>query len=138
MANVKGHQKLARQFRAMADSGMVRSLGKALFAAGEIVEDRAKGAIMAGSASGKRHVPSRPGEPPNNDTAVLHNNIETVMSGLLEVEVSSNAPYSAALEFGTSRMAARPFMGPALHESKGEVLAKINEALRHELRKAAQ
>lgn len=138
MVDVKGHRRLVSRFKKMASPAMEKRVGKALFAAGEIVEDRAKGSIMAGSVSGKRHVPSRPGEPPSNDTAVLHNNIETVQVDVLEVEVSSNAPYSATLEFGSSKMEARPFMGPAARETKGEVVALINEAIQHELRKAAR
>lgn len=135
MANVTGHQKLVKQFRAVADEAMVSAVSTALFSAGEIVEDKAKGSIMAGSASGKSHVPSKPGEPPNNDTQVLHNNIETVSIAPLLVEVSSNAPYSVPLEMGTSKMAARPFMGPAARESKPEVLALINKAIKAQLRK---
>ncbi|WP_368389778.1 HK97-gp10 family putative phage morphogenesis protein [Sphingobium sp. AS12] len=143
MVDVKGHRRLVSRFKKMASPAMEKRLGKALFAAGEIVEDRAKGSIMAGSASGHsggkhQHVASKPGEAPNNDLGGLHGNIETVQTGVLEVEISSNAEYSAALEFGTSKMEARPFMGPAARETKGEVVALINEAIRHELRKAAR
>lgn len=140
MANVTGHEKLVKQFRAVADEAMVRDLGRALFAAGEIVEDAAKGSIMMGSASGTKtkkhkHVASRPGEPPNNFTQRLHDNIETNQISPLLVEVSSNMEYSVPLEFGTSRMAARPFMGPAARQSKPEVLALINKAIKAQLRK---
>ena len=44
------------------------------------------------------------------------------------VDIASNAKYSAALEFGTSRMRARPFMVPALENSRrkiGEIFKKI-------------
>lgn len=37
------------------------------------------------------------------------------------------------LEFGTSKMRARPFMGPAAAESRGKVLARIERALRRGL-----
>jgi HK97 gp10 family phage protein len=138
VANVRGHQKLVRQFKAIADESMVRAVGVAMFAAGEVIEDAAKGSIMAGSISGKNHVPSKPGEPPNNDTHVLHNNIETIQHAPLLVEVSSNAPYSVPLEFGTSKMAARPFMGPAARASKQEALSLINQAIKAQLRKAVK
>jgi HK97 gp10 family phage protein len=42
--------------------------------------------------------------------------------------VSANAPYSVALEFGTSKMAARPFMGPATDKRK-EVTDLIQRAV---------
>lgn len=44
---------------------------------------------------------------------MLANNIETVNKRPGVVEVSSNAFYSKYLEYGTSKMAARPFMRPA-------------------------
>jgi len=37
------------------------------------------------------------------------------------------------LEFGTSKMRPRPFMGPAAAESRGKVLARIERALRRGL-----
>jgi HK97 gp10 family phage protein len=46
----------------------------------------------------------------------------------MEVEVSSNAPYSGHLEYGTSRMAARPFMGPAARKERANVVRLVTEA----------
>ena len=45
------------------------------------------------------------------------------------VEVSSNAPYSAPLEFGTSKMAARPFMRPARDKMRAEVTELVRRAV---------
>jgi HK97 gp10 family phage protein len=77
-------------------------------------------------------VPSLPGQPPNQDTGVLGNNIETDLrfeaSGPI-AEISSNAPYSAPLEFGTSKMAARPFMAPARDAKRGEVQRLVTAAV---------
>ena len=106
-----------------------REVSKALFTAGEVVEAEAGRSITAGSVSGKGHVPSRPGEPPNNDTGVLARNIETVQVEPFRVEVTSNAPYSVALEFGTSKMAARPFMGPAIQSTRKKVQQIIADAV---------
>ena len=39
----------------------------------------------------------------------------------LGASVESRADYSLALEFGTSKMAARPFMQPALEENKPKI-----------------
>lgn len=102
-------------------AGLERELGPVMFKAGQHVEDAAKGLITSGSQSGKYHVSSAPGEPPNNDTGVLVGNIETVQLTPLKVEVSSNAPYSAYLEFGSSKMAPRPFMTPAAQMARDEV-----------------
>ena len=135
MGKMAGRERYIRTIRTLPTEQQ-KFVSRALFAAGEMVEDAAKGSIMQGSASGKRHVPSRPGEPPMNDTGVLHNNIETVMKGPLTVEISSNAPYSRALEYGTSRMAERPFMRPALAKSRTAVGKLIDDAVAHAVRKA--
>lgn len=107
-------------------------LGSYLYQAGERVQDDAQVSITTGAVSGAGHVPSRPGEPPNNDTGVLANNIETVQVESLRVVVSSNAPYAAPLEFGTSRMQPRPYMAPALEKNRKyitqAILTGINRA----------
>jgi len=86
---------------------MVREVGAALFKAGERIQVEAQIGISAGSVSGAKHVPSAPGEYPNQDTGHLAGNIETTQVAPLVVEVSSNASYSAPLEFGSERKAGR-------------------------------
>lgn len=128
-SSMKGARAHVNRLRKLGGEQMVRDVGRALFAAGEMIQVEAQLLITAGSVSGKNHVPSRPGEPPNNDTGVLANNIETNQVAPLVVEVSSNAPYAAALEFGSSKMAARPYMAPARDAKKREVVALITKAV---------
>lgn len=104
-------------------------VGKALFAGGELIQVEAQIGISSGSVSGKNHVASSPGEFPNQDTGVLSGNIETVQVEPLLVEVSSNAPYSTALEFGTSKMSARPFMAPSRDAKRDEVQQLVRRAV---------
>ena len=113
-----------------------RFVGKALFAGGESIQIEAQLSITQGAVSGKNHVPSKPGEPPNQDTGRLGDNIETVQKMQLLVEVSSNAPYSADLEFGTSKMAARPFMRPARDKKRAEVVALVERAVSQAVRQS--
>lgn len=110
---------------------MVRFVGHALQSAGELIQREAQISITTGAASGRAHVPSRPGEPPNQDTGVLANNIETMLVAPLRVEVSSSAPYAAALEYGTSKMAERPYMRPAVEKKRKEVTALVRRAVDH-------
>lgn len=130
---MKGRKAHVARLKRLSGPTMERPVGRALFAAGEAAQVEAQLSITRGSVSGKNHVPSRPGEPPNQDTGVLGNNIETVQKAPLLVEVSSNAPYSAALEFGTSKMAARPFMQPAADKIRPEatdlVVAAVKRAV---------
>jgi HK97 gp10 family phage protein len=126
MIGAKAH--IAR-LRKLSGSDMERAVGKALFAAGEAIQVKAQVSITSGSVSGRNHVPSKPGEPPNQDTGTLANNIETVQLKPLLVEVSSNAPYSAALEFGSSKVAARPFMVPARDAKRKEAEQLVKNAV---------
>lgn len=57
--------------------------------------------------------PSSPGEPPGVDTGTLKNSIKTERVKVGEWEIGTKVTYAPFLEFGTTRMAPRPFMGPA-------------------------
>ena len=62
---------------------------------------------------------SAAGDAPASDTGFLASNIYLIIKGEgLTAEVESNADYSAALEFGTRTMAARPFLQPALEQGR--------------------
>lgn len=126
---MKGSRRHINRLKALSGSPMERAVGKVLFAGGELIQVEAQLSITRGSVSGKNHVPSKPGEPPNNDTGVLAGNIETNQISTLVVEVSSNAPYSRPLEFGTSKMAARPFMHPARDAKRKEIVAMCEKAV---------
>lgn len=39
--------------------------------------------------------------------------------------VRADAPYAVYVEFGTSRMAARPFLGPAVDDLRGRLLENV-------------
>lgn len=70
------------------------------------------------------HVASQAGNPPNTDTGFLANNVHIVIDpDRLGASVESRAEYSANLEFGTSKMGARPFLHPALEENKPKIRA---------------
>lgn len=114
---------------------MKREVGSALFAAGEKIAVEAQNLITAGSSSGTsggkhQHIASAPGEAPNNFQGGLAGNIEAARTqDPLVVEVTSNAEYAAALEFGTSRMAARPYMQPARDAKRKEAEQLVRQAL---------
>ena len=71
---------------------------------------------------GKPAQRSAAGEPPKTDEGILASNIVLkIDTNGLGVDVESRADYSEGLEFGTSKMAARPFMQPALEENKPKI-----------------
>lgn len=133
MAKVTGLSARSERLKRMASEKAHRSRMRALYVIGQRIELDAELSITAGSVSGKDHVPSAPGEPPNADTRLLDTSIDTTFAGENEVHVTSRAPYSAALEFGTSKMEERPFMRPAVEKNRGraarelaDVQSKIN------------
>lgn len=112
--------------RARARGNAQKAL-RALYLAGQKIELIAEHSITDGSISGPGHIASLPGQPPNADTRYLDSNIETtiVAQNPPTVHVTSHAFYSAFLEFGTSRMAARPFMRPATAQVRGEIAKNV-------------
>jgi HK97 gp10 family phage protein len=131
MPKITGAKAHAARLKFMVSPEAKAGIGRALFAGGQLIEVEAARLITAGSVSGKGHVPSSPGEAPNNDTGVLARNIETVQVEVDLVEVSSNAPYAAALEFGTSKIAERPYMRPAVAAKQAEVTDLVRRAVAH-------
>jgi HK97 gp10 family phage protein len=124
-----GAKKHIARLKRLQGREAVRLVGQALFAGGEAIQVEAQRLISTGSVSGKNHVPSAPGQPPNYDSGVLSSNIETIQVEPLRVQVRSNAPYASALEFGTSKMAERPYMRPARDNKRAEVVAKVQAAV---------
>jgi hypothetical protein len=98
-----------------------KEVGEAVLQGARLVEDRAKGLITEGSVSGKGHVPSRPGEPPNNNLGDLVRGITHEQTGPTSAVVISQSQAALSLEVGTSRMAARPYMGPAGAMEQGAI-----------------
>lgn len=135
MAKITGVDKHLKRLRGMRD--VAKDVTAALYAAGQDIELDAEHSITEGSISGKGHIPSLPGEPPNRDTGTLDTNIETSIEAQSPptVHVTSHAPYSAALEFGSSKMAERPFMRPATEKNRKKVGQKVAAAVRIAVRK---
>lgn len=65
-----------------------------------------------------KHQASAPGEAPASDTGALVNSIQTKMVGDLSAEVAVNVEYGAGLEYGTTKVLARPFVAPAIEKNR--------------------
>ena len=99
--------------------------------AANLVRNTAVTSINQGAKSGvvyekynprRTHRASAAGEPPATDTGYLVSNIFTnIDTDGLGASVESRAEYSSYLEFGTQKMAARPFLQPALEENKPRI-----------------
>lgn len=103
---------------------------KVLVRQGAIVEREAKRLVSQGG--GKAHVPSKPGKPPHVQTGVLRSSIAfAIDTAAFEptVLVGPTAKYGKYLEFGTRKMAARPFMRPALTNTENQLLEAWKDQL---------
>lgn len=127
---IKGARAHIRRLNALASAETEKEIGAALFAAADLIRVEAQLSITRGAVSGKGHVPSKPGEPPNADTHTLANYINVEhKAGSLKATVRSDAEYSKPLEFGTGVMAARPFMRPARDKMKPQAKRLVEQAL---------
>lgn len=97
------------------------------------VQDEAKmsmrtaksGRIYKVSKTGKTHQASAPGEAPAIDTGNLVNSMAIEKVSEAVYMVSAGTEYAQPLEFGSKRMAARPFLGPAVEKCREAFLAGI-------------
>ena len=88
------------------------------------IEETAK-TSMAGPKSGRMygaHQASAPGESPAIDTSNLANSIGTEAMGGASHMVYAGTEYALSLEFGSPRVAPRPFLGPAASQEEPEFL----------------
>lgn len=102
------------------------NVGKAVLKGCLTVEREAKESIV-----GPSDEVSAPGDPPKVKTGRLRASITHRLQyegDQIVGEIGTNVEYALPLEFGTTRMAARPFMGPALDKHEEEIYADINKA----------
>lgn len=132
MAKVIGLKKYTDRLARLASPVKNKDILAALYSVGQSIEIDAEISITAGSVSGKDHLPSLPGQPPNADTRHLDTNIETRIEKKYPptVVVESKASYSAALEFGTTKMTERPFMRPAVKKNRKNVVKGVAAVVR--------
>lgn len=103
--------------------------------AARIVISEAQRLIRDTPKSGKIygfHQASAPGEPPASRTGNLLNSFQiqvTETATMVTVSVGNTARYANFLEFGTRKMAARPFMRPAYANKKSEIIAAIYDEI---------
>ncbi len=122
---MKGHGRHLKRLQGM--SGRVAAeVRKLVYTLADMHVTEAAHSITAGAVSGKNHVPSSPGQAPNADTHKLDRSGHVRERGPLKADSVFDAPYAAALEFGSEQAAERPFMRPAAKKVRkaSEVLAK--------------
>ncbi len=125
---MKGRKAHIARLKKLTSPATLMLVEGALFAGGQKIQVEAQISITTGAVSGKNHVPSKPGEPPNADTHQLADGIITRRVRALTVEVASTAPH-ARIEWDWGNVAARPYMRPARDKMKGEIVRDVEKAL---------
>jgi len=131
-------QALERDLQGRIEEGVLNGLR----ALALIAQGNAQQAVLHGPKTGRlykrgkgrTHRASAPGEAPANDLGFLAQSLKIEVTQKLTVDLRALAPYAIHLEYGTRKMAARPFLRPAAEKAgqrSREVFdAYITEALR--------
>ncbi|QTH20808.1 HK97 gp10 family phage protein [Rhizorhabdus wittichii] len=148
MAKIRGAKEHAARLRRLgggsgSGGAIAEGIGDALFAGADLIKADAQVSITAGSRSGRmvkgvlrgKYQASAPGEPPAYDTHDLANSIESARLGPLHAQVTANDRKAAWLEFGTSKMAERPYMRPAVAKNRKEVVEMVRQAVNKVIRR---
>jgi hypothetical protein len=126
-----GTEKHLQRLGRIRGPRMIEQVTRALYGGAVDIQIAAQISITEGAVSGKNHVASAPGTPPNNDTGVLANNIEAAITAPLKAEASSNAPYAVAQEKGSEKLhlPERPYMAPAAKRMRSKVRGRVVRAV---------
>jgi len=86
------------------------------------VKEEVKKSLNVRDKIGKSYISSAPGDPPRKRTGHLfksvYNRINKINKFVVQGIVGDNAEYAVHLEYGTSKMAPRPYMRPAVEKNK--------------------
>ncbi|MFQ5774191.1 MAG: HK97-gp10 family putative phage morphogenesis protein [Kiloniellaceae bacterium] len=129
---VAGRNRLEAKLRRVS-AAVERAVAGAVQAGAADVREAARELLDQPRAGG----PSAPGEPPRKQSGRLRDNIfvRSTDDGL-GAEVGTDLDYGAHLEFGTQKMAARPWLLPAFEAAKPRIRARIAAAVREALNRA--
>ena len=123
MAKLKNLEKdLEPDFQEVVKGGAQQIRGEAI----KSIQTGAKSGIVYEKYNPRRtHRASAPGQAPASDTGNLVSQIMVNQKSPDEILVESNATYSSFLEFGTSKMLARPFLFPATERSRPKIAEAV-------------
>ncbi len=133
---IEGLDKIAQASESIRRN-IESEISKGLYAGAQQIATDYKKSVMEGGKSGriyKRrsviHQASAPGESPASDTGALVSRIyvelESTFASIMRVATN----YAMLLEFGTSKMAARPAAIPAAEKNRSWVMERLSEAVR--------
>ena len=136
--SLTGGKELSAALKAMGGK-LEAEVGKAVVGTALELQGDVRKRIQRGPASGRvyqrqnprrTHQASAPGEAPQSDTGRLASSIFFEVDGALTATVGSRLAYAQWLEYGTTRMAQRPYFRPAVEAMKGKFQKRLEAAVR--------
>lgn len=140
---VRGADKLIKQLNRLPLDARA-GIGRALAVSVMELDTYAKQKIQGGGRGGRvyrrpsvTHQASAPGEFPKTDTGQLVSSLFfRIGADKLSAFFGTKLAYGRYLEFGTSRMAARPWLRPTLKANEARITDRIANAVREAIKKA--
>ena len=130
---VKGFKKVMASLKNL-EQDLEKPFREVIAGGAQLIRGEAIKSIQSGPKSGRiyekynprrTHRASAPGQAPASDTGNLVRNIVVKQENPDLVKGESNANYSSFLEFGTSKMLARPFLFPATERSRKKIAQAV-------------
>ena len=136
---VSGMRNFQTQIRKLGDSFSDAVNNGVFLAANEIrtyaiksIQEQSPGKSVKRSRQGGGtypHVAASPGQAPNTDTGKLVASIAVEKKAESTYFVGSGLSYAKYLEFGTSKMLARPWLQPAIRANRNALIDNIEKAV---------
>jgi len=143
---VKGFKKVMASLKNL-EQDLEKPFREVIAGGAQLIRGEAIKSIQSGPKSGRiyekynprrTHKASAPGQAPASDTGNLVRNIVVKQENPDLVKVESNAIYSSFLEFGTSKMLARPFLFPATERSRKKIAQAVFNRVVKEIKRLAK
>ena len=143
---VKGIKKAMDSLKSL-EKDLEAPFREVILGGAQLIRSEAVKSIMQGPKTGRiyekynprrTHRSSAPGQAPASDTGNLVSQIRVREENKDLIKVESNALYSSFLEFGTSKMLARPFLFPATERSRKKIAQAVFNRVVKEIKRLAK
>jgi HK97 gp10 family phage protein len=132
--SIDGLQQAFDKMEVIIDKTSAEALKSVYYEAGTLLRDKAKSIVPVATGRLRDAIFCAPGTPsePNVLVGINRSRSRQSKTGL------PTAPHGMLVEYGTTRMAARPFFRPAVQQTRAPMAAKIAQGIHDQIEKAAK